>query len=940
MVSVGRHPNITLLSYSEVEAVSGYVGNFNIVVRRKPRYIDETQCTGCGKCAEVCPIEIKNPFDLGLSTRKASYRFSAQSVPGAYTIQKSGIAPCRSACPTDQRAQGYIALLRQKRYADAYWAIRREHPFPSVCGRVCNHRCEDACSRAKYDEPVNIMGLKRFIADWAFHHRDQLPSMRDKSLAGTPFQHHHPPTGKKIAIIGAGPAGLTAALDLVRLGHAITIFDALPVAGGMMRVGIPPHRLPVEMLDWEIQQIIDEGIDLQLNTWVDDIPALLDNGYNAVLIATGAHQAKKLPIRNSNHPGNWLSLKLLRSVALGENINLTGKKVVVLGGGNVALDTARTVLRLGASQVRMACLEPRGEMPGFEWEVKVAEDEGVIFCPARTFKEIVVENEKISGVRCAEVIFHGFKRGRPDIEEISSTEHILPADLVIWAIGQGPDFSFLPPDGSINTRYPVGIQSNMDMMTTQPGVFVAGDVHRGVTFFVVDAIGEGHKAARSIDRYLKGRNNITEPSKLPTVELDLEEIRSKLAHGEASSKARIPIRSIPLDERRHNFREVDLTMSEEEALAEAERCLRCGICSECLECVVACERGAINHNMREETIELKVGTIILATGFTDFNPSQLSELGYGNLDNVLTAMEFERLINASGPTGGKVLLNNGQKAKSVAILHCVGSRDVANNEYCSRACCMYSLKIAQLVNDYMEAEVHEVYRDMRTFGKDYEEFYNRTRQKGINFYHGKVREISRRNGKLRVAWDENFYNQPDHVDVDMVVLATGFEPQSDTAKVASIFGVSRSRDGFFLERHPKLAPIETANEGVFLAGACQSPKDIPDSVAQAGAAAAAALSLIDQGTIALDPSIAEVNHLRCAGCGQCSNACPYGAIEVKDGAAVINGFLCKGCGTCAGSCPNKALTLIHFDDRQIISEMIGALKAPVATSVLSVQEAG
>lgn len=940
MVSVGRHPNITLLSYSEVEAVSGYVGNFNIVVRRKPRYIDETQCTGCGKCAEVCPIEIKNPFDLGLSTRKASYRFSAQSVPGAYTIQKSGIAPCRSACPTDQRAQGYIALLRQKRYADAYWAIRREHPFPSVCGRVCNHRCEDACSRAKYDEPVNIMGLKRFIADWAFHHRDQLPSMRDKSLAGTPFQHHHPPTGKKIAIIGAGPAGLTAALDLVRLGHAITIFDALPVAGGMMRVGIPPHRLPVEMLDWEIQQIIDEGIDLQLNTWVDDIPALLDNGYNAVLIATGAHQAKKLPIRNSNHPGNWLSLKLLRSVALGENINLTGKKVVVLGGGNVALDTARTVLRLGASQVRMACLEPRGEMPGFEWEVKVAEDEGVILCPARTFKEIVVENEKISGVRCAEVIFHGFKRGRPDIEEISSTEHILPADLVIWAIGQGPDFSFLPPDGSINTRYPVGIQSNMDMMTTQPGVFVAGDVHRGVTFFVVDAIGEGHKAARSIDRYLKGRNNITEPSKLPTVELDLEEIRSKLAHGEASSKARIPIRSIPLEERRHNFREVDLTMSEEEALAEAERCLRCGICSECLECVVACERGAINHNMREETIELKVGTIILATGFTDFNPSQLSELGYGNLDNVLTAMEFERLINASGPTGGKVLLKNGQQAKSVAILHCIGSRDVANNEYCSRACCMYSLKIAQLVNDYMEAEVHEVYRDMRTFGKDYEEFYNRTRQKGINFYHGKVREISRRNGKLRVAWDENFYNQPDHVDVDMVVLATGFEPQSDTAKVASIFGVSRSRDGFFLERHPKLAPIETANEGVFLAGACQSPKDIPDSVAQAGAAAAAALSLIDQGTIALDPSIAEVNHLHCAGCGQCSNACPYGAIEVKDGAAVINGFLCKGCGTCAGSCPNKALTLIHFDDRQIISEMIGALKAPVATSVLSVQEAG
>ncbi|MCJ7433359.1 MAG: FAD-dependent oxidoreductase, partial [Anaerolineales bacterium] len=545
-------------------------------VHRKARYVNEEICTGCGNCASVCPIEVSNPFDMGLSTRKASYRFSAQSVPGAYVIEKKGIAPCRDACPTDQRAQGYIALIRQKRYADAYWAIRREHPFPSVCGRVCNHRCEDACSRGKYDEPVNIMGLKRFVADWAYENRRELPNLRDKSIVGTQFQHNPALTGKKIAIIGAGPAGLTAALDLIRLGHAVTVFDALPVAGGMMRVGIPPHRLPTELLDWEIQQIVNEGVDLRLNTWVDDVPALLENGYQAVLIAIGAHVAKKLSIRNSNHPDNWMSLNVLRKACLGEPMNLSGKKVIVLGGGNVALDTSRTVLRLGAKEVRMACLESRGEMPGFQWEVGVAEEEGVQMFPGRTFKEIIVKNNKIIGVRCMEVVFHGFKHGRPNIAEIPGTEHTLPADIVVWAIGQGPDFSFLPQDGSINTRFPVGVQSDEDMRTTMKGVFVAGDVRRGVTFFVVDAIGEGHKAARSIDRYLRGDKGLKEPYKLPAVTLSSEDIESKFETGETSRKARIPIKSIPLQARVHNFREVDKTLTEEEALAEAERCLHCG----------------------------------------------------------------------------------------------------------------------------------------------------------------------------------------------------------------------------------------------------------------------------------------------------------------------------------------------------------------------------
>ena len=925
MVSVGRHKNIELLAYSEVESVSGYVGNFRVRVRRKPRYIDEAVCTGCGQCADVCPITLSNPFDLGLSTRKAAYRLSAQAVPNAFTIEKRGVAPCRDACPTDQRAMGYIALVREKRYADAYWAIRREHPFPSVCGRVCNRRCEDACSRGLYDEPVNIMGLKRFVADWAYAHRHELADMRDKSLAGTPFSRDPRPTGKKVAIIGAGPAGLTAAHDLVRLGHGVTVFDRLPVAGGMMRVGIPPHRLPWELLDWEIQQIVEEGVTLQLNTWVDDIPGLLTQGYDAVIIATGAHAAKKLPLRNANHPDNWLSLDLLRRVALGDAPDLSGRSVAVLGGGNVALDVARTAMRLGGPEVRMICLEPRGEMPGFAWEVQVAEEEGIQLYPGRAFKEIVVQDEQIVGVRCVEVNFRGFKRGRPDFDEIPGTEQVIPADLVIWAIGQGPDFSFLPMDGSINTRFPVGVQTDENMMTTMPGVFAAGDVHRGMTFFVVDAIGEGHRVARSVDRYLRGEEGVPEPPPMPVARLSAADVQARIASGEAAGWDRAPIATIPLEERRNNFREVDLTLTEEQALAEAERCLRCGVCSECLECVVACERGAINHTMQEQYVDLTVGSIILATGFKDFDPRIAPEYGYGRLDNVITAMEFERLINTSGPTNGQVLLKNGQPPQRVAILHCVGSRDDRYHEYCSRACCMYSLKLAQLAREYLDAEVYDIYRDMRAFGKDYEEFFNRTRAHGVNFYHGRVRGVEQHNGRLVVSWDERYHDQPDHVEVDMVILATGFEPQDDAAQIASLFGISRGRDGFFLERHPKLGPVETATEGIFLAGACQSPKDIPDSVVQAGGAAAGALSLIDRETISLDPSVAVVDVTRCAGCGQCVRACPYEALALEAGVAVVNAYQCKGCGTCAGACPNKAVTLNHYNDRQIVAELLGAL---------------
>jgi thioredoxin reductase/ferredoxin len=333
------------------------------------------------------------------------------------------------------------------------------------------------------------------------------------------------------------------------------------------------------------------------------------------LIATGAHVAKKLPIPNADHPDNWMSLNVLRRACLGENIDLSGKRIIVLGGGNVALDTARTVIRLGASEVRMACLETRGEMPGFEWEIVVAEEEGIEMCPGRTFKEIVLEDNQIVGVRCVEVNFRGFVDGRPDMDEIPDTEHILPADIVIWAIGQGADLSFLPEDGSVKTRELAGIQTDSEMMTSMPGVFVAGDVHRGVTFFVVDAIGEGHTAARGIDRYLRGDLGSPETVMLEAVEYDKKEIENKLS--QASQNERVTISAIPLEDRVHNFKEVDLAITEEQAIAEAQRCLICGPCSECQACVEACKAGAIAHDQQETSAHLNLDVIIFAENATD-----------------------------------------------------------------------------------------------------------------------------------------------------------------------------------------------------------------------------------------------------------------------------------------------------------------------------------
>jgi heterodisulfide reductase subunit A len=349
----------------------------------------------------------------------------------------------------------------------------------------------------------------------------------------------------------------------------------------------------------------------------------------------------------------------------------------------------------------------------------------------------------------------------------------------------------------------------------------------------------------------------------------------------------------------------------------------------CKVCVKFCPRGAINFDQKEEFLDLEVGAAILATGFDLFDASKAKQYGYGRLPNVITSLEFERFSHASGPTGGKILLKNGQTPTSIAILHCIGSRDTNFNEYCSRVCCMYSMKIAHLAHEKTEGKIYEYYIDIRAFGKGYEEFYKRLLNEDTVFIRGKAAEVTEvaqtpaEKGKLIVVAEDTLLGIVRRTPVDMVVLSVGLEPRKDAADLARTFSISRSQDGFFLERHPKLAPVSTASDGIFIAGSCQGPKDIPDSVAQGAAAAANALSLIDRKEVTLEPTVAVIDEESCSGCKICIGLCAYNAITFDETKKVskVNDALCKGCGVCVAGCPSGAIDQRNFTDDQLLAEV-------------------
>ncbi len=461
-------------------------------------------------------------------------------------------APCSHICPANIDVPRYIRFIAQGKPAEALAVIREKIPFPAVCGLVCFHPCEAKCRRAQLEEAIAIRMLKGYAA------------MHDTGLWKEKLKVA-PATGKRVAIVGSGPAGLTAAYYLAKQGHSVTVFEALPEPGGMMRVGIPDYRLPKDILRAEIKEIEDIGVEIRTNTRVDSLDGLFKEGYNAIFLATGAHQGIKIGVKGEDSPRVMECVNFLRDVSLGKKVEV-GEKVAVIGGGNAAIDSARTALRLGAKQVTIVYRRTTAEMPANPEEVKEAIAEGVhidyLVAPSR----IISRNGKVDLENIRMKLGEMDASGRRRPEPIKGSEFTTSYDTIIAAIGQRPEVP-----GRFNLSLGRGNTIEVDpdtLATSREGVFAGGDAVSGPAS-VIEAIAAGRQAAISIDKYLGGSGDITETLAPPEGELAPLE--------EAEEQWRPPMPTVPVEQRLSNFVQVELGYNDEMAIEEAKRCLRCDL---------------------------------------------------------------------------------------------------------------------------------------------------------------------------------------------------------------------------------------------------------------------------------------------------------------------------------------------------------------------------
>ena len=827
LVEAGRHLNIDLYTTTEVEKVEGEAGNFKVTLLQRPRYIELDKCTACGECAKACPISVANTFDEGLRDRKAAFKLYPQGMPSAYAIDKRGTAPCKATCPAHVSIQGYIALINDGRYKEALKLFKQDHPFPGVCGRVCHHPCEGKCTRNDVDQPLAIRELHRFLADWEKQSGETyIPEIKAEKRA------------EKIAVIGSGPAGLAAAYSLLLQGYGVTIFEKLPEPGGMMRVGIPEYRLPRDILASEIDVIRKMGAEIKCGVAFGrdiTLESLKADGYKACFMAIGLHGGRRLGVENEDAEGVLQGVDFLRDAAMGKEVKI-GQDVIVVGGGNVAIDVALTAKRKGAKNVTLVCLEKREEMPAWQHEIEEALEGDIKIVNSFGPKAFFIDkNKKVSGLefKTCTAVFDENRRFNPQYDDNACQPFF--GDTVIIAIGQSTNLDGIKEQGVAISR-PGGLAADpVTLQTPIEWVFAGGDAFYGPKS-VVDAVACGKEAAESIHRFVNG--------------LDLKEGREKKWEyvkpetADEVKKNRVKVRCLDPAARECNFLEVSFGYDQAEAKAEAERCLKCGICSECYQCVDACLAKAVNHQMQPKRIEVEVGSIILAPGFSPYNPSKHEYYAYAKHPNVVTALEFERILSASGPFQGHLVRPSDHKEpKKVAWLQCIGSRDInkCDHSYCSAVCCMYAAKQTVIAKEHSPngLDTAVFYMDMRTYGKDFDRYYQRAeKEKGVRFIRSRVHTIDPMPGDdLRLRY-VNEDGDIVYEDFDMVVLSVGLSPNAAAVRLADTLGVELNAHKF--AKTSDLAPVATNRDGIYVCGVFQGPKDIPQSVMEASAASAAA----------------------------------------------------------------------------------------------------
>ncbi len=605
-------------------------------------------CNNCNICYEVCPLKTVDR-ERSLFSRKAIYR--TNGTPLTYTLEKESPF-CQTACPAHVDVRGYVAYIAEGKFEESVNLIRERLPLPAILGRVCTHPCEGLCRRNGFEEPISIRLLKRFVADWEWENKGKI------ELGKIPMNENNK---YKIAIIGSGPAGLATAYELMKKGYKVTIFESLPVVGGMMAVGIPPYRLPKDVLERETKAIIDMGAEVKLNTKVGKDISFEEiyKEYDAVFIGTGCHECRKLGIEGEELKGVISGVEFLRELNISPETQralFQDRKVIVVGGGDVAIDAARCAIRLGSREVTILYRRSREEMPARDEEIEFAEEEGVNIKFLSAPVKIVGKDGRVCGVECIEMeLGEPDESGRRKPVPKEGSEFSIETDIVISAIGQYPDLSFLP-DEIKKTKWGIVVDENTSA-TSMPGVFAGGDVVTGPSI-VIEAIAWGRRASHAIDAYIHGKEVLFDPIEkdinrsIASWE-DIELMKRNVVLSGIEKEERRKIGYLPIEERITTFKEVEIGFDKGNAIEEAKRCLSCRECLGCGICGNECIKEVIDYEEEEKEIEIKAKSITV-------DP----EIYFKMDENSFTPLEVEDMIEM-----GMITNWDGKKPKNAIFLY-------------------------------------------------------------------------------------------------------------------------------------------------------------------------------------------------------------------------------------------------------------------------------